>query len=75
MGGELFNVSDIVTDSHEILSVLKSATGSPHPLPPPADKAVVAEMVTEKIRALGWKPGGQSLLESTVHCFADSASA
>lgn len=75
VGGELFNVSDIVTDSHEILSVLKSATGSSHPLAPPADKTVVAEMVTDKIRALGWKPGGLSLLESTVHCLADSATA
>lgn len=75
VGGELFNVSDLVSDTHEILSVLKSATGSSHPLPPPADKTVVAEMVTDKIRALGWKPGGLSLLESTVHCLADSATA
>ncbi len=72
VGGEAFNVSDIVTDSHEILAALKLATRSPHPLPEPADKTVVAEMVTDKIRALGWKPGGLSLLESTVHCLADS---
>lgn len=72
VGGQAFNVSDIVTDSHEILAALKLATRSPHPLPEPADKTVVAEMVTDKIRALGWKPGGLSLLESTVHCLADS---
>ncbi|MBW8447630.1 MAG: NAD(P)-dependent oxidoreductase [Arenimonas sp.] len=72
VGGEAFNVSDIVTDSHEILAALKLATRSLHPLPEPADKTVVAEMVTDKIRALGWKPGGLSLLESTVHCLADS---
>lgn len=75
VGGEEFNVSDIVTDSHEILSALKSATGSRYPLPQLADKSLVAEMVTDKIRTLGWKPGGLSLLESTVHCLADSASA
>lgn len=73
VGGKAFNVSDIVTDSHEILSALKKATGSPHPLPEPVDKTVVAEMVTDKIHALGWKPGGLSLLESTVHCLAHSA--
>lgn len=72
VGGEVFNVSDLVSDTHEILSALKSATGSPHPLPKPADKSRVAEMVTDKIRHLGWKPGGLSLMESTVHCLADS---
>lgn len=72
VGGEVFNVSDLVSDTHEILSALKSATGSPHPLPEPADKSRVGEMVTDKIRHLGWKPGGLSLMESTVHCLADS---
>lgn len=69
--GEVFNVSDIVTDTHEILSTVKLATGCPHPLPEAADKTLVAEMATDKIRALGWKPGGRSLLESTVQCLAD----
>ena len=71
VAGEVFNVSDIVTDTHEILSTVKLATGCPHPLPEAAGKALVAQMATDKIRALGWKPGGRSLLESTVQCLAD----
>ena len=75
VGGEVFNVSDIVTDTRDILSVVKAATRSPHPLPEPADKAIVAEMATDKIGALGWRPDGLSLLESTLHGLADSAGA
>lgn len=71
VGGEVFNVSDIVTDTHEILSTVKLATGCPHPLPEAADKTLVAKMETCKIGALGWKRGGRSLLESTVQCLAD----
>ena len=70
--GEAFNVSDVVTDTHEILATLKMATGSPHPLPVPADKTLVAEMATDKIRALGWMPGGKERLEATVRSLADS---
>jgi nucleoside-diphosphate-sugar epimerase len=72
VSGEAFNVSDVVTDTRKILFAVKMATGCPHPLPAPADKTLVAEMVTEKIRALGWKPGDESLLESTIHCLMDS---
>jgi len=73
VAGEVFNVSDIVTDSREILAAFKSATAAHQPLPEPADRSQVAEMVTDKIRLLGWKPGGLPLLESAVHCLADSA--
>ncbi len=71
VAGEVFNVSDVVTDTHEILSTVKLATGCPQPLPQAVDKTLVAEMATDKIRALGWKPGGRSLLEDTVRCLAD----
>jgi len=70
--GEAFNVSDVVTYTHEILATPKMASGSPHPLPVPADKTVVAEMTTDKIRALGWMPGGRERLEATVRSLADS---
>lgn len=66
VSGGVFNLSDIVTDTHEILSLLRHATGAEHPLPEPADRTAVAEMATERIRALGWKPGGRRLLEGTV---------
>lgn len=72
VSGKTFNVSDIVTDTREILSFLRDATGSEYPLPEPADRTTVAEMATERIRALGWEPGGRFLLEETVARLARS---
>jgi nucleoside-diphosphate-sugar epimerase len=66
VAGESFNVSDIVTDTSEILTPFKAATGSEMPLPAPGDRASVAAMPTEKIRALGWQPGGEAQLAETV---------
>ncbi|MCL6710066.1 NAD(P)-dependent oxidoreductase [Pseudomonas sp. R2.Fl] len=70
VSGKAFNLSDIVTDTREILSLLRQATGADHPPPEPADRTAVAEMATKRIRALGWKPGGRTLLEETVRRLA-----
>jgi nucleoside-diphosphate-sugar epimerase len=70
MSGRAFNVSDIVTDTHEILSPLKAATACPHPLPAPADRLTVREMPTDRLRALGWKPGGRPALIKTLAALA-----
>ena len=70
VAGESFNVSDIVTDTHDILAPLKAATGSENALPAPGDRASVATMPTDKIRALGWEPGGEPLLAETVQRLA-----
>ncbi len=72
VSGQSFNVSDIVADSRDILGIFRSAVPCSRPLPPPADKAAVRAMPTDKIRGLGWKPGGQSLFESTVRFLAES---
>lgn len=66
VAGLSFNVSDIVTDTHEILSIVKAATGVAHSLPQPADKGAVAEMTTARIKSLGWRAGGRPLLEETL---------
>ena len=66
INGETFNVSDVVTDTHEILSILQQLTDCPHPLPPAGDKAASNPMGTCKIEALGWKPGGLELLRETI---------
>ncbi|WP_426229651.1 NAD-dependent epimerase/dehydratase family protein [Pararhizobium sp. DWP3-4] len=66
INGETFNVSDVVTDTREILSILQRATHCPHPLPPPGDRAACNPMGTCKIEALGWKPGGLELLRATI---------
>lgn len=69
---EAFNLSDILTDTHEILGHLKRVTDCPHPLPAPAPEGVVSAMDTSRIRALGWKGGGKALLEQTIETLATS---
>lgn len=66
VSGQVFNVSDVLTDNREILALLQSATGCPHALPPAADAGAFKVMATGKLRALGWKPGGQERLAATV---------
>lgn len=61
----VLNVSDILLDRHDLLAIVKSATGSPHPLPPRSGEPVNA-MDCDLLRSLGWRPGGMDLLERTV---------
>jgi nucleoside-diphosphate-sugar epimerase len=70
IGGEVFNVSDIATDTAEILGLLQEATGCSYPLPASPLDAMVGEMETSKIRALGWAGGGRPLLRETVRTLA-----
>ena len=70
ISGEIFNVSDISVDTRDILSPIRRATGSRHVLPPPADRLALNPMKTEKIRALGWMPGGAPLFEETMQRLA-----
>lgn len=65
-GGGVYNCSDVVTDTRELLTLVQMQTGCTAPLPEPADRSAVAEMRTDKLRALGWRPGGLSLLKQTV---------
>ncbi|TIX91334.1 NAD(P)-dependent oxidoreductase [Rhizobium sp. P44RR-XXIV] len=68
--GEAFNLSDISTDTHEILGYLQRATHCPHPLPAPAAECTGGVMNTTKIRALGWQSGGKPLLQQTIETLA-----
>jgi len=70
VAGEVFNVSDIATDTRAILRPLQEATGSPHPLLPASRHTLTGEMDTAKLRALGWSGGGLPLLEETVRRLA-----
>ncbi|MCC5779205.1 NAD(P)-dependent oxidoreductase [Nitratireductor sp. B36] len=62
----LFNVSDLTLDRSELLALVARETGSENPLPPAADRDAVNAMKTERLRALGWAPGGWALLERSV---------
>lgn len=66
VSGEIFNVSDVVVDRRDLLAIVKEVTGSPHALPGAADASSLNVMATEKLRALGWRPGGKTLLRETV---------
>lgn len=70
--GQSFNVSDIVTDTHEILAPLKAARSGLPALPAAAEKAEVAEMDTGNIRSLGWQPGGWPLFEETLRQLSET---
>lgn len=72
IGGQAFNVSDLVADTREILAPLSRVLPNPPDLPSAADKTAVSEMKTAKIRALGWQPGGEPLLTETVALLARS---
>ncbi|QND48141.1 NAD(P)-dependent oxidoreductase [Rhizobium lusitanum] len=71
--GRAFNLSDVLTDTHEILGHLQRTTGCPHALPAPAPRGVVSEMDTSKIRALGWRGGGAALLKEAIENLAKTA--
>ncbi|NTF88268.1 NAD(P)-dependent oxidoreductase [Agrobacterium rhizogenes] len=71
--GRAFNLSDVLTDTHEILGYLQRATGCPHALPSPAPHSGVGEMDTSKIRALGWRGGGIEALKETIESLAKTA--
>ncbi len=72
ISGEVFNVSDIVADTRDILSVVQQETGCPNALPAPADKPAVNRMSTEKLEALGWVPGGEPLFEQSIRQLASA---
>jgi len=72
IGGQAFNVSDIIADTRSILTPLSLTLPDAPDLPQAADTAAVAEMDTQKIRQLGWQPGGQDLLTRTVGQLARS---
>jgi nucleoside-diphosphate-sugar epimerase len=62
----LLNVSDILVDRHDLLKIVRDLTGNLQPLPQRADASSVNAMKTDRLRALGWKPGGSQRLAGTV---------
>lgn len=70
INGEVFNVSDVLVDTHALLSIVQQATGCPHPLPAEADLDTFCPMATDQIRMLGWRVGGMERLEATLKALA-----
>ena len=72
VGGQSFNVSDLVADTRDILAPLKAAGSGLPALPATAEKAEVTEMDTGNIRSLGWQPGGWPLFGETLRQLAET---
>jgi nucleoside-diphosphate-sugar epimerase len=70
ISGETFNVSDLTLDTWDILEPIRWEHDCANRLPAAADKSRLTPMDTEKIRALGWQPGGLPLFERTIHALA-----
>ncbi len=66
VNGQVFNVSDIVVDHADVLAPFRAALRASTPLPQPADPTALRRMPTDKIAALGWRPGGKQLLNDTL---------
>lgn len=60
-----YNLSDILLDRRDLLALVAEATGCTTPLPPRSD-APVSQMQTDRLRALGWRPGGMDRLKATL---------
>lgn len=60
----VLNVSDILLDRHDLLARVQARTGSRHPPPPRATGAPPGVMATDRLRALGWRPGGLARLDA-----------
>lgn len=60
-----YNLSDLVLDRHDLLAEVAKLTGCAHPLPARAEGDVNV-MTTDRIRALGWQPGGLAKLHADL---------
>jgi nucleoside-diphosphate-sugar epimerase len=65
-----YAVSDLVLDRHDLLAALAAAAGSARSPPPRADAAVLGVMVTDRLRALGWRPAGRARLGADMPAMA-----
>lgn len=60
------NCSDLILDRHDLLAEVRSLTGCPHPLPARADPAALRIPRCDRLRGLGWRPGGMARLRATL---------
>jgi len=62
----LYNVSDILVDRADILAPIQRAKNCPHPLPERADMTGINAMNNDRLRSIGWQPGGGGKFEETI---------
>jgi UDP-glucose 4-epimerase len=65
----VFNLSDVLVDRHDLLALVKARCGCRHPLPERADAGERGVMASDRLRGLGWRPGGwQRLRDFVAEC-------
>lgn len=57
-----FNVSDLLLDRHDLIAAIADAANATGALPPRAAADRVGRMATDRLEALGWRPGGRARL-------------
>jgi nucleoside-diphosphate-sugar epimerase len=63
-GTGAFNASDLLLDRHDLLARVQRLTGCPHPPPPRVEGPPPGVMATDRLDALGWRPGGTARLDA-----------
>ena len=66
IAGRAFNCSDLVVDTSAVAAKLAACMGRQLPALPPAANSLRHAMRTSALRQLGWRPGGERLLEATL---------
>lgn len=59
------HASDMMLDRHDLLAAVRHLTGCPHDLPARSARAV-NPLISDRLSALGWQPGGLDLLQATL---------
>ena len=66
VAGRAFNCSDRVVDTGAVAAKLAARMGRDLPRSPPATNTLRHAMRAAALRQLGWRPGGERLLEATL---------
>jgi UDP-glucose 4-epimerase len=61
---DTFNVSDILLDRSDLLERVRLRTGAACPLPARYEGPMPGVLATDRLEALGWRPGGFARLEA-----------
>jgi nucleoside-diphosphate-sugar epimerase len=64
LGDGTFNASDLVLDRRDLLARVQQLAGSPHALPHRAAGPGPGIPATDRLQALGWRPGGWPKLDA-----------
>jgi len=64
VAGRCLNVSDLLLDRRDLLAAYAAARGLAAPLPPRASGPLPNVMATDRLRALGWRPGSHARLQA-----------